>query len=485
MKPAFLENEEVKMNNIMFLVNTVVPVAALGFVMLFINGVAADCIVLVMTACGLLVKAFGNRLGRFAKYLNISIIPFFGALTIVLDGEGRYAAMTQAYIMILLLGIGYYDITVIKVNIAVTIIANLVAMIIFPKPFLAMYNIPIWIFIVIVFLLCAVATAMISQKTYSLFLSEEDKEKQVEGVIDDVRFAFSGLEDVMGDISKSLENFEQGTQEIAASAEEIAKSSEEQLGEVDGSIHIFNDLSDKIVHSEESVDQTVESINRLKEKNDEGAVAIKSLSGQFDENIQATKQARDGVLELSNKSSSISEIIDSINQIAKQTNLLALNAAIEAARAGEAGKGFAVVAEEINVLSLESADATQKIDAILKDIIETIDSTSKIMDNNTVVVREANNSLEDTVGLFDTMYRSADHVLESVNLLKSELNSIGEMKDTLYSAMDHLREISKSSEKVTQEISGSTEEQAANVNHILDAMNDMQVDMNKLSNIIN
>lgn len=484
MKPAIVENEEAKMNNIMFLVNTAVPIAALGFVMLFIDGVAADCIVLVMSACGILVKVFGKQLGRYAKYLNISIIPFFGALTVVMDGEGRYAAMTQAYIMILLLSIGYYDISVIKVDIAVTIIANLVAMIIFPKPFLALHNIPIWVFILVVFLLCSVATMMISQKTYSLFVSEEEKEEQVEGVIDDVRFAFEGLVEVSEDISKSLENFEQGTQEIAASAGEIARSSEAQLGEVDGSIHIFNDLSDKIVHSEESVDETVESINRLKKKNDEGAVAIKALSGQFDENIQATRQARDGVLELSNKSSSISEIIDSINQIAKQTNLLALNAAIEAARAGEAGKGFAVVAEEINVLSLESADATQKIDAILKDIIETIGSTSKIMDNNTVVVREANDSLKDTVGLFDTMYRAADNVLESVNLLKSELNSIGKMKDTLYSAMEHLRENSMSSEKVTQEISGSTEEQASNVNHILEAMNNMQADMNKLSSII-
>ena len=35
MKPAIVENEEAKMNNIMFLVNTVVPIAALGFVLVF------------------------------------------------------------------------------------------------------------------------------------------------------------------------------------------------------------------------------------------------------------------------------------------------------------------------------------------------------------------------------------------------------------------------------------------------------------------
>lgn len=72
-------------------------------------------------------------------------------------------------------------------------------------------------------------------------------------------------------------------------------------------------------------------------------------------------------------------IIESIREIAQQTNLLALNAAIEAARAGEAGKGFAVVADEINSLSAESSDATAKIDAILKDIIQTVEETHRII----------------------------------------------------------------------------------------------------------
>lgn len=48
-------------------------------------------------------------------------------------------------------------------------------------------------------------------------------------------------------------------------------------------------------------------------------------------------------------------------------------------------------------MSKESADATKRIDDILKDIIDTVDATSKIMDNNGNIVEEANDKLQNTV----------------------------------------------------------------------------------------
>lgn len=52
----------------------------------------------------------------------------------------------------------------------------------------------------------------------------------------------------------------------------------------------------------------------------------------------------------------ISDIAETVNQVAMQLTILSMNAAIEAARAGQAGRGFAVVAVEVKNL----ADHTNK-----------------------------------------------------------------------------------------------------------------------------
>lgn len=480
-----LKNEEKGMNLIMFLVHLAVPITAFAFVMLLLDGTIADASVFSMLIFSVLVRVFEKKLGSMAKYLYACIMPVSGAITMVVGNDGKFGAMTQAYMFALILTIAYYDVSVVKVNAIATIVINVLAMIIFPGAYLKLHNLPVWIFILLVYLLQVIAAYVISSRTFGMFKKVAEKDEAEEKLLQNVKDAFEDLQKSSESIYSSLNSFEEISKEIAAATGEIAESMENQTGEVKGSLGICNDLSDMIVQSEGMVGETVTTMSDMKNKNDEGISSISELSKKFEESIQSNQRAMEEIETLSQKSALIGGIVDSIHQIAQQTNLLALNAAIEAARAGEAGKGFAVVADEINALSAQSTQATQKIDEILKDIIGTVEEANSIMKRNTEIVNETHGKLNDTVEIFHIMLESSENVITGTHTLEDELGNIVNMKEDLLKSMDKLEEISERSAASTQEINASTEEQLAAVALIIQSMETVQNGVERLANILN
>ena len=487
MQTQSIKNDEKLMNNILFIYILGVAISGFSFVMLFLNGGTRECIFLLSGLAAIITKLFEKPLGKNAKYVYACIPPIIGAVTAAVcntDTSGSYVCLSHYYFVATLLLVPYYSQKLLRVSTAVTVIFNAVLMILFPKGFLKLHSIIAWVFIVIVYLVLFAACSFIAYRTTILFGVVEEQGQESENILHNVQAAFDSLEESSETIYNSLQEFEGNTEEIAASTQQITESADSQINEVESSLTIFNELNEKIEKSEERVNQTVETIKNLRAKNDEGFSVISALSEKFEENIKTTQIAADGIEELSNKSSSIGGIIESIREIAQQTNLLALNAAIEAARAGEAGKGFAVVADEINALSAESSNATGKIDAILKDIIETVASTHNVMERNNEVVNVSSGRLDDTVKIFKVMLKSSEEVIDITELLRTELEDIVGIKEQLLGVMKRVEDGSKNFVATTEGISASTEEQVAGLNSIVKSMKNMQQGMEKLSNIL-
>lgn len=479
-----LKKEEKRMNFVMFFFLLIIPIVAFLYVFLFNGGSLIDAIVLTMCASSILIRLFENKLGVYAKYLYIAVLPVLGAVTIAVGNDGVFGAFPEAFILTLLLAVPYYNLNMIKANAIATIGANAIGLLLFPEAYLKMRTVSIWIFVLMVYILALLVAIMIVMRAHQLFAAVEEGDKENEELLGNVQKAFETLEESYKKIFVSLQEFESGTEEIAASGQEIMNSADKQIKEVGDSLIIFNKLNEKIANSEEHVSQTVETMKSLKEKNDEGINAIRVLSDKFEENIKTTQIASAGIEELSQKSSSIGGIIESIRQIAQQTNLLALNAAIEAARAGEAGKGFAVVADEINSLSAESSDATGKIDTILKDIINTVEETNLAIEQNSEVVSDSSERLDETIKIFKNMLASSEEVISVTESLKAGLEDIVIIKEQLQDAMKQVEDISKKSVESTGEISTTTEEQVAGIDNIVKSMENMQNGMEKLSEML-
>lgn len=484
MKLNVLKNEEKLMNMIMFLTHIFVPIVAFTFVMLFLGGTKEDAIVFLVLVCSCLIKLFEKQLGGLAKYLYVCIFPVVGPIVIVYGNDGKFGAMTQAYFLILTMSIAYYDKSVVLVNAIVTIVANAIGLIFFLDSFLLMHNLPVWIFISLVFLLNVLVAYIISLRTYRLFATVETKEEGMATLIDNVKDAFDTLEQSSRNIYNALDEFNDLSSKIADVTREISDDSEIQTAEVSGSLDIFNDLADKLISSEDKVNETVVNMNTLKENNDIGITSIRELTEKFQENIKSTENASREIEILSEKSALISNIVDTINGIAHQTNLLALNAAIEAARAGEAGKGFAVVADEIKKLSEQSAESTQKIDEILKDIVSIIEATRNTMGYNSSIVQESSNKLDTTVDVFKIMIKSSEEVIITIGLLNEELKNISVLKDNMQESMNKLSDISENSSESTKSISASTTEQVHSIDEIMRVMESVQKSIDNLSAIL-
>jgi len=71
----------------------------------------------------------------------------------------------------------------------------------------------------------------------------------------------------------------------------------------------------------------------------------------------------------------VTEVVETVKDLATRSHVLSLNASIEAVRAGEAGRGFAVVAAEVRALSEQSSEAAARIGKLVGASLEAIQAT--------------------------------------------------------------------------------------------------------------
>lgn len=242
------------------------------------------------------------------------------------------------------------------------------------------------------------------------------------------------LNNSIKDISSTTDNLSAGLQQTNASVEEINALAIE-VGKIS---NIITERAENAASNANEISERAKKVEKMALESKQRAIEIYDKNNK-DLNTAMSKAKVVG---------EINGLADAILSISEQTNLLSLNAAIEAARAGEAGKGFAVVADEIRKLAENSKNSANKIQEFTKIIVESVENLS-------VSSKDILNFVDTTVrNDYESLVEISKQYKEDSNFvfgISSELNaSSEEMAARLQDILQAMNEIAKATENSAQ-----------------------------------
>ena len=251
-------------------------------------------------------------------------------------------------------------------------------------------------------------------------------------ILTSVRAINRGLSDALTQINQSAEQVSAGAEQVSTGAQSLAQGATEQASAVQELSATISDISNNSRKNAENSEKATNHAN--------------NASQSLNESSEYMQQMVAAMERISESSSEIGKIIDTIENIAFQTNILALNAAVEAARAGSAGKGFAVVADEVRNLASKSDQAAKAT----KDLIDR--SINSVKDGNEIV-QKVSTALQATSERAGLVMMSVQEITKAAEEESESIAQVTEGIDQISSVVQTNSATSEESAAASEELS--------------------------------
>jgi methyl-accepting chemotaxis protein len=211
------------------------------------------------------------------------------------------------------------------------------------------------------------------------------------------------------------------------------------------------------------------------ERLDESARRLEQLANDVRASAGATES-------LARATDQVRQFVTLVQKIARQSKLLALNAAMEAARAGEQGEGFAVVANEVRRLAATAAEAAERTDALMKEVLGNMEAARESSARALSAVDSVHSATELGRSSF-TQVEAGVADAESWTTAIAESASTGSaLAGEITERLDSLAAGTQSFANAMQDVAAASQEQSASTEQIAAAAAQLTVAAERVAN---
>jgi methyl-accepting chemotaxis protein len=286
------------------------------------------------------------------------------------------------------------------------------------------------------------------------------------------------------EITAGSEEMAAAAGEIATTASDLSRQSTIMAETIQSLASSSESLANLAIELDAGAHEGVQRNAHLKElalenrtRLHESSEALEALSNEVQLGATAVEQLADASVE-------VRTFVALVGKLARQSKLLALNAAMEAARAGEHGEGFAVVASEVRRLAAMSAEAAERTQRVVTDVLAGIEQSRASSERMVATVRTVRAATELGSRSFDEIEQAVVGTEAWTSSVEQTAKSARTLADEVRSRTESLNTGTESFAAAMQQVAASSEEQSASTQEIAAAAATLAVAADRLAKIV-